>query len=264
MSAACPYCRGSFEADDGIKTCPACATPHHKDCFNENGGCTVFGCVNAPGDEAKITILLEDLGSDSSPQGHASTPTPRTISPVPPSHSEPIPTPARAGAYVAERDEAEQLRVIPRFAMLSNRYAPAPPRLPWGLLVLFSLLTVGLFQVVWDLVLALWMRKVQPQSRALYYASGVLVLCLITFASVVGARTNDTPAWGVGWFDIGLIALTLMGRFSMRKSLENYFDEAGPIGFCLSEGMTFFFGSIYFQYHLNRMIKQKEHRHAIA
>lgn len=28
-----------------IVTCPACATPHHQDCWEYNGGCTIFGCT---------------------------------------------------------------------------------------------------------------------------------------------------------------------------------------------------------------------------
>jgi TM2 domain-containing membrane protein YozV len=43
------------------KDCPGCGTPHHADCFAENGGCTVFGCANAPSDEAKVTVSGTDL-----------------------------------------------------------------------------------------------------------------------------------------------------------------------------------------------------------
>jgi hypothetical protein len=71
MSAVCPYCRSPIEpgaADELL--CPGCGTPHHSDCFQENGGCTVFGCSSAPADEQKVTLT----GSDLSPKPAAADP----------------------------------------------------------------------------------------------------------------------------------------------------------------------------------------------
>ena len=56
MTTSCPYCRAPFEPDDEITVCESCATPHHADCYAENGGCTVFGCSKAPVDEPKISV----------------------------------------------------------------------------------------------------------------------------------------------------------------------------------------------------------------
>jgi hypothetical protein len=53
---------------------------------------------------------------------------------------------------------------------------PYPPNLAWGLVLLFSILTCGLFLIAWDIVLAIWMRQVQPASRAIYYYSAVVFL----------------------------------------------------------------------------------------
>ena len=62
MNPICPYCRTEVEDAEGQrKDCPGCGTPHHADCFAENGGCTVFGCANAPSDEAKVTVSGTDL-----------------------------------------------------------------------------------------------------------------------------------------------------------------------------------------------------------
>jgi TM2 domain-containing membrane protein YozV len=41
--------------------CEGCGTPHHADCYEENGGCTVFGCSKAPGEEPKVAISAPDL-----------------------------------------------------------------------------------------------------------------------------------------------------------------------------------------------------------
>jgi TM2 domain-containing membrane protein YozV len=62
LNPICPYCRTAVgEAEGERKDCPGCGTPHHADCFAENGGCTVFGCANAPSDEAKVTVSGTDL-----------------------------------------------------------------------------------------------------------------------------------------------------------------------------------------------------------
>lgn len=61
MTAACPYCRAPIEAEDESVVCEACATPHHADCYAENGGCTVFGCSKAPVDEPKISVTASEL-----------------------------------------------------------------------------------------------------------------------------------------------------------------------------------------------------------
>jgi TM2 domain-containing membrane protein YozV len=57
----CPYCRAGFEPDEAVTACPSCGTPHHADCFAENGGCTIFGCASAPAEEAKISVGASDF-----------------------------------------------------------------------------------------------------------------------------------------------------------------------------------------------------------
>ena len=52
MSSNCPYCREIITEAD-IRLCATCQTPHHSDCWVENGGCTVFGCASAPPEEPK-------------------------------------------------------------------------------------------------------------------------------------------------------------------------------------------------------------------
>ncbi|HZD95901.1 MAG TPA: NINE protein [Candidatus Sulfotelmatobacter sp.] len=58
----CPYCRMAFEGTGPAKIfCTACGTPHHEDCYAENGGCTVFGCSRAPADDPKLQVSQNDL-----------------------------------------------------------------------------------------------------------------------------------------------------------------------------------------------------------
>jgi hypothetical protein len=43
--------------------CTACGVPHHEDCYQENGGCTVFGCARAPADDPKLQVSHSDLNA---------------------------------------------------------------------------------------------------------------------------------------------------------------------------------------------------------
>ena len=40
----CPFCKTEIKEGDAVKVCPACAIPHHGGCWEENNGCTTFGC----------------------------------------------------------------------------------------------------------------------------------------------------------------------------------------------------------------------------
>lgn len=60
----CPYCRMPFaETGPARVFCTACGTPHHEDCYGENGGCTVFGCSRAPADDPKLQVSHTDLSA---------------------------------------------------------------------------------------------------------------------------------------------------------------------------------------------------------
>ena len=40
----CPFCKTEIKEGDAVKVCPACRIPHHQVCWEENKGCTTFGC----------------------------------------------------------------------------------------------------------------------------------------------------------------------------------------------------------------------------
>ncbi len=43
--ALCPYCRDGLPDDlEAAVACDVCNTLHHDECFQEHGGCTIFGC----------------------------------------------------------------------------------------------------------------------------------------------------------------------------------------------------------------------------
>jgi TM2 domain-containing membrane protein YozV len=77
LNPVCPYCRTEVgDAEGERKDCPGCGTPHHADCFAENGGCTVFGCAQAPADEAKVTVTATDMAGNTVTR-QVTPPTPR-------------------------------------------------------------------------------------------------------------------------------------------------------------------------------------------
>lgn len=140
---------------------------------------------------------------------------------------------------------------------------PDPPNLSWGLVLLFSFLTCGLFMIVWNLILSSWARRVQPNSQALiYYIAGYLLLFLNSGASFGFLFAMQHHHIYHRHPVAGLIALAawvvrLIARFTMRATLEEHFNGPEPLGLRLSGVMTFFFGGLYFQYHLNRINEVK-------
>jgi hypothetical protein len=64
--ARCPYCLDALVGEDPVVRCVLCRTPHHKPCFDENGGCVAFGCGSVVAGAAGHSILLRrgtlDLG----------------------------------------------------------------------------------------------------------------------------------------------------------------------------------------------------------
>ncbi|HEX7287123.1 MAG TPA: NINE protein [Candidatus Angelobacter sp.] len=84
-SAVCPYCRCPIdEAEREQMVCNGCGTPHHADCFAENGGCTIFGCSAAPAEEAKLSVSGSDLAATGQATGTFSAETNIAAPPAPP------------------------------------------------------------------------------------------------------------------------------------------------------------------------------------
>jgi hypothetical protein len=135
---------------------------------------------------------------------------------------------------------------------------PDPPNLHWGLVLLFSILTCGFFVVAWDLVQAAWMKRVDPTSKAIfiYGAATAVVVCLFFVGFFSALNHTAAPQW-VGLLQVVSWVLYLVGRYSLRASLEEHYNGPEPMGLILSGVMTFFFGGIYFQYHINDIVRRK-------
>jgi hypothetical protein len=56
----CPYCQTNIKDTADKIICPDCRTPHHKECWEENKGCTTYGCKSNPNTEKKESIDIGD------------------------------------------------------------------------------------------------------------------------------------------------------------------------------------------------------------
>lgn len=41
----CPFCQTTIKKSADTIICSVCRTPHHQECWDENGGCTTYGCI---------------------------------------------------------------------------------------------------------------------------------------------------------------------------------------------------------------------------
>lgn len=130
MSAVCPYCRAAIAADKESIQCEACATPHHADCYAENGGCTVFGCAKAPVDEPKICVSASDISGQARA---ASAPPPRAATPPPPlraGHTSSVPPPPNPSVRPVFREDTTRSIAPPRNFTFAGYNPPTAAAMP--------------------------------------------------------------------------------------------------------------------------------------
>ncbi|HLW54939.1 MAG TPA: DUF4339 domain-containing protein [Candidatus Angelobacter sp.] len=167
----------------------------------------------------------------------------------------PVPTPAPAayaGATVYGGQSAYGT------APLAST-TPVPPDFHWALVLLIGVFTCGLFFWAWTIVEAVWIRKIKPESK------GLMLILLALASYFVGAIINGfinavhrgQPPVG-SLFSLGGLALLLVGVFTMRSDMEDYYNTTENIGLSLSGVMTFFFPVFYFQYHFSRIANWKK------
>ena len=127
----CPYCRMPFDETGPAKVfCPACGTPHHEDCYRENGGCTVFGCSRAPADDPKLQVSQSDLRAIGVPaQGYAAAPQPYLSTPA---GTQPTtPSPYGSSPLGLSRAAAAGSSSGAPPAVSNAQYPPPPPGAPY-------------------------------------------------------------------------------------------------------------------------------------
>lgn len=48
LGKTCGICQTAIAAEETVGVCPECAAPFHEECWNEIGGCAVYGCPAMP------------------------------------------------------------------------------------------------------------------------------------------------------------------------------------------------------------------------
>lgn len=91
IGKTCPYCKTPLVEGDTVVFCSVCDMPHHLSCWQDNQGCTTFGCTGS---------IKEIIGSDAGAAAAVVAPQPVpapvvTPNPVQPVTTKPAPTPAQ-------------------------------------------------------------------------------------------------------------------------------------------------------------------------
>ena len=142
---------------------------------------------------------------------------------------------------------------------------PLPPNLHWAILLLIVIggqflgLLSLLFNWVWVLILANWARRLSGTNKAMVlvamYPAGFLA-GMFAFGFSAASRQQGLLFVGSVLIFAGLIAY-VVGIFKIREAMEEYYNTKENIALTLSGVMTFFFSTIYLQYHINRIHRWK-------
>ena len=68
-TSVCAICQCPIERQEARAACPECAAPYHADCWQDNGGCAVYGCSQVPPTEklADVEIPVAYWGQENKP-----------------------------------------------------------------------------------------------------------------------------------------------------------------------------------------------------
>ena len=142
---------------------------------------------------------------------------------------------------------------------------PAPPNLHWALVLLLTVVTCGVFSIIWLVVEALWIKKVKPEAKSMTYLiiTAALWVALIALSITQGVSNASSGHIQPGLqglallIQIGYLITYILTVFAMRSDIEDHYNTAEPIGLSLSGVMTFFFNVYYFQYHFSKINEMK-------
>lgn len=181
--------------------------------------------------------------------------------------------PARPGPppVPAPPPVASPIVTAPAPSPIANYTAPAtvadanliPPSLSWGLVLLFAMLTFGIFSWIWAFKQAGFAKKLQPRSNAGMLLLFAIVGFVLTILFSIGMIAVDASA---GKAILSLLStlcnltgsvLFVVAAFQIRAAMVNYYTTVEPIGLKMSGVMTFFFNILYIQHHLSRIATWK-------
>jgi hypothetical protein len=137
---------------------------------------------------------------------------------------------------------------------------PLPPNLHWSIVLILGVLTRQLFNLVWALIQGNWARKLSGDNKPLVlvamYPAG-MVAGILTMVLARGAGSPELVGLG-GLFIVAGAIVYIVGMFSIKSAMEEYYTATENIGLQLSGVMTFFFSTVYIQYHINSIARWKK------
>lgn len=141
-----------------------------------------------------------------------------------------------------------------------------PPDLHWALVLLIAVVSCCIFLMVWAFVQAIWARKVDKASKAIWYyaisiGSSFLIGGVVGVAGATQAIGDEVVIALQVFSHILSFTLNVAAAFSIRRSALDYYQNS-PFPLRLGPVMTFFFSTFYFQYHFSRI--NEWHRTGVA
>ena len=148
------------------------------------------------------------------------------------------------------------------------------------MVLLITFFTSGLFLTIWVFIQANWIKSIDPASRAIrdlviaiflpligFIVFGVMLAIGVGAAGIANSGFEHMSLAAVGSLSFGLLILCGLGTvgfifhikavFGMRDSMLRYYNSTEPINLQLSAVMTFFFNTLYLQYHMSRIADWK-------
>jgi len=154
-----------------------------------------------------------------------------------------IPAPAAAGTVGSAP-----------WAVDGPQLVPLPPNLHWSIVLLLGIFTLQLFNMVWALVQANWARKLsndnKPMVLVAMYPAGLVAIIFVS-------SIYPSAAPFAALFRLVIAIIYVVGMFSIKAAMEEYYTSTENIGLQLSGVMTFFFSTVYIQYHINSLARWK-------
>jgi hypothetical protein len=77
-------------------------------------------------------------------------------------------------------------------------------------------------------------------------------------AGILTTMLYPREPWISGLLIMGGFVAYLVGMFSIKAAMEEYYNSTENIGLQLSGVMTFFFSTVYIQYHINSLARWKK------
>jgi hypothetical protein len=140
-------------------------------------------------------------------------------------------------------------------AQPAPQLVPLAPNLHWAFVLILGVVTRELFNLIWALIQANWARKLinnnKPMVLVAMYPAGIVAGMFVIMMGKPYAPLGSL-------FMLGGVIVYLVGIFSVKAAMEEYYNSTENISLSMSGVMTFFFSTVYIQYHINRIARWKK------